>query len=151
MEVGNGQEGIMFSQSRIRLFLVFTLVLLTAFSVESKPRKMQRVSTSSWGAPHIRIEVAAGSATIDYDCANSTIEGPLTFDSKGRFTWHGAYNREGPGPIRVETSANSQRATYTGTVKGDTMTLTVKLAGSSDAIGTYTLKRGGAGRVFKCK
>jgi hypothetical protein len=152
MKVANGQEGIMFSQNRIRLLLVFTLVLLTAFSVESKPRKMQRVSTGSWGGPNIMIQVGASSATVEYACANSTIEGPLTFDSKGRFTWHGAFNREGPGPIRVDDAgSNSQRAIYTGTVKGDTMTLTVKLAGSSDAIGTYTLKRGAAGRVFKCK
>ena len=116
----------------------------------SKPRKMQRLSTGSWGAPHIRIDVAQGSATIDYDCANGTIAGPLTYDRKGNFTWRGTHNREHGGPIRVDEKSNSRPAVYTGSIKGDTMTLTVKLADTNEVVETYTLKRGGAGRVFKC-
>ena len=113
----------MSSENRARLFLLITIVLLVAFSAQSKPRKMQRVATGSWGAPHIRIEVSNHAATIAYDCANGTIEGPLTFDSKGRFTWRGTHNREHPGPIRVDEVSNSRPAIYTGTVKGDTMTV----------------------------
>lgn len=112
---------------------------------------MQRIATGSWGAPHIRIEVGPRSATIDYDCANGTIDGPLTFDSKGRFSWRGTHRREGPGPVRVETESDGQPTIYTGSVKGDVMILTVKLADSNQIVNTYTLKRGGAGRVFKCK
>ena len=141
----------MFSQNRIRLFLLFPLVLLIAFSVQSKPRKMQRISIGTWGGPHISIEVGPRSATISYDCANGTIEGPLTIDSKGRFTWRGTHNREHPGPIRADEGSNGQRAIYTGKVKGDTMVLTVKLADTNEVIETFTLKRGGPGRVFKCK
>lgn len=140
----------MFSKNQTRLFLLVTIILLVAFSAHSKPRKMSRVPTGSWGATHILVEVSSSSATVEFDCANGTIEGPLTFDRHGRFTWHGAYNREGPGPIRIDQASRSQRATYTGTVKDGTITLTVTLEGSSDPIGTYTLKRG-AGRVFKCK
>ena len=136
-------------RNKFGVFLLVTLTLFVASSVESRPRRMQRLSTSSWGGPNIRMEVGARTTRIEYSCANSTIAGPLTFDSKGRFTWHGDYYREGPGPVRAD--ATSDRVTYTGTVKGDTMTLTVKLAGSSDALDTFTLKRGGIGRVFKCK
>ncbi|MGH9873391.1 MAG: hypothetical protein ACRD9S_13135 [Pyrinomonadaceae bacterium] len=112
---------------------------------------MQRVSTGTWGAPHIRVEVGQNSASIDYDCANGTIDGPLTFDSKGRFTWRGTHHREGPGPIRVDSESKGRPALYTGSIKGDTMTLTVKLTDTDEVLETYTLKRGGHGRVFKCK
>src|SRR5258706_14660681 len=91
----------MFLKNRIKLLAVVGFVLVIAASAASRPRKMQRIATGSWDAPHIRIDVGQGSATIDYDCANGTIDGPLTFDSKGRLTLHGTYRREVPGPIRV--------------------------------------------------
>ena len=141
----------MFLKNRIKLLVVVSFVLIIAASAASRPRKMQRMSTGAWGAPHIRIDVEKNSATIDYDCANGTIDGPLTFDSKGRFTWRGTHRREGPGPIRVGVGSDGHPAIYTGSVKGDTMTLTVKLADSNEVVDTFTLKRGGFGRVFKCK
>jgi hypothetical protein len=111
---------------------------------------MQRLQTGSWGGPHIHIDVGPGSATIQYDCANGTIEGPLTIDRKGNFTWHGIHNREHGGPIRADETSNGRPAIYSGSVKGDTMTLTVKLANTNDVVDTFTLKRGSQGRVFKC-
>lgn len=141
----------MFSENRTKILVLVSLVLLIASSAASRPRKMQRLSTGSWGAPHIRIDVTEQSATIDYDCANGTIDGPLTFDSKGHFSWRGTHHRERPGPIRIDDNSSSRPAVYTGSIKGDTMTLTVKLAKSNEVVDTYTLKRGSYGRVFKCK
>ena len=141
----------MFSENRTKLLVLVSLALLLVSSAASKPRKMQRLSTGSWGAPHIRIEVGQSSATIDYDCANGTIDGPLKFDSKGRFTWRGTHHREHPGPIRSDEEGNSQAAIYTGWVRGNTMMLTVRLAKTNEAVDTFTLTRGGPGRVFKCK
>jgi hypothetical protein len=112
---------------------------------------MQRLSTGAWGGPHIRIQVEGSSATIDYDCAHGTITGPLTFDSKGRFTWRGTHTREGPGPIRVDEESNGSPATYTGSIQGDKMTLTVKLSNTKQIVDTFTLTRGGKVRIFKCK
>jgi hypothetical protein len=140
----------MFSTKRTKLVTLVSLVLLIAASAASRPRRMQRLSTGTWGAPHIRIQVDEGSATIDYDCAHGTIAGPLTFDSKGRFTWRGTHTRERPGPIRVGQESNGASVIYTGSVKGETMTLTVKLASTSEVVDTFTLTRGGKGRVFKC-
>ena len=140
----------MFSENRTKLVVLVSLLLLIVVPAAAKPRKMQRLQTGSWGAPHIRIDVNQNSATIDYDCANGTIEGPLTYDRKGNFTWRGTHNREHGGPIRIDEKSNSRRAIYTGSIKGDTMTLTVKLADSNDVVDTFTLTRGGQGRVFKC-
>ena len=141
----------MFWPNRNKLLVFVSLLLLIAGSAAAKPRKMQRLQPGSWGAPHIRIDVEQSSATIDYDCANGTIDGPLTYDRKGNFTWRGTHNREHPGPTRIDETSNSRRAIYTGSIKGDTMTLTVKLADANEVVETFTLKRGGYGRVFKCK
>jgi hypothetical protein len=134
-----------------RFLLAVSLVLLIASSGASKPRKMQRLPTGTWGGLHIRIEVGSRSATIDYDCATGAIDGPLTMDSKGRFAWRGTYNREHGGPIRIDEKPNSRPVIYSGSIKDDTMTLTVKLSDTNEILDTYTLRRGSAGRVFKCK
>ena len=141
----------MFSPNRTKLLVLVSLLLLIVASAAAKPRKTQRLQPGSWGAPHIRIDVEQGSATIDYDCANGTIDGPLTYDRKGNFTWHGTHNQEHGGPTRVDEESNGRPAIYTGSIKGDTMKLTVMLAHSKELVETFTLKRGGAGRVFKCK
>jgi hypothetical protein len=144
-------EYMMAWKNRNSWLVVVGLVLLIAAAAASKPRKLQRVSAGSWGAPHIRLNVEQNSATIDYDCAHGVIDGPLTFDSKGRFSWRGTHNPEHGGPTRVDEQSTSHKAIYTGIVKGDTMTLTVRLAATKELVDTFTLTRGGAGRVFKCK
>jgi hypothetical protein len=142
---------IMFLENSNRLVVVVSLVLLICSIAASRPRRLQRLQTGSWGGPHIRVDVGSRSATIDYDCANGTIDGPLTLDSKGRFSWRGTHHSERPGPIRIDQQSSGQPVIYTGFVKGTTMDLTVKFAGSGVLLDTFTLKRGGAGRVFKCK
>ena len=127
------------------------LVLLISSGAASRPRKMQRLPTGSWGGPHIQMVVETQSAAIEYDCANGKIDGPLTFDSKGRFTWRGMHNREHFGPIRMNQKPDSRPALYSGSVKGNTMTLTVKFADTNEVLETYTLTRGSSGRVHKCK
>ena len=139
------------SKNIVRLFAIVTLILLITSAAASRPRKMQRIQLGAWGGPHIRLDVESSSATVNYDCAHGTITGPLTIDSKGRFTWKGTHQREGPGPIRVNRPPTDQAVIYTGTVKGATMTLTVKFAESGETLDTFTLERGHAGRVFKCK
>lgn len=141
----------MFSKNRTKLLVLVVVVLLISSSAISRTRKMQRVANGPWGALHIRMNVDPHSATIDYDCAHGTIEGPLTFDSKGRFTWSGTHRREGPGPIREDDANNGSPAIYTGSIKGDIMTLTVKLADTNEVVDTFVLKRGSFGKVFKCK
>jgi hypothetical protein len=141
----------MFVKNSNKLCVLVSLVLLITVSAAARPRKMQRLSTGTWGGPHIRVEVGQRSATIDYDCANGTMDGPFTVDSKGRFNWRGTYKREHGGPIRMDEQSSGRPAIYSGSIKGDTMTLAVKYADSNEVIQTYTLKRGSAGRVFKCK
>ncbi len=110
---------------------------------------MQRIPSGLWGGDHIRIEVGAKSATVEYDCAHGTIAGPLALDSQGRFNLHGTHTPERGGPVRADESARSQAATYSGSISGDKMTLTLKISGNEDE--TFTLEKGKEGELFKCK
>ena len=127
-------------------FVLFLGLLVMAMTV----MKQQRIATGVWGGQHIQIKVGSNSATIEYDCANGVIEGPLIVDSDGNFKLHGTHHMERGGPVRADAEPRRIPATYTGSVKGNTMTLILKLAGSSDEE-TFTLERGKEGKVVKCR
>jgi hypothetical protein len=112
---------------------------------------MSRLTTGTWGGAHIRVDVSRNGATVEYDCANGTIKGPLTFDRSGRFSWEGNHIRERGGPIRMDDNPQGVAVVYSGFIKDNIMTLRVKLKDSNDSLGEFTLERGGAGRLFKCR
>lgn len=132
-------------------FFIAGILVLLLGTFGFGARKMQKLSNGTWGGLHIQFQVNNGSVAIEYDCAHGSIPGPLTFDRQGRFSWHGVYTRERGGPVRLHDKDNNQPATYSGSIKGDTMTLTLQLENSSDPVQTFNLKRGSVGRVFKCK
>jgi len=133
------------------LLLILLTALLIISTASAKPRRMKHLQTGDWGGNHIRLHITDGGAEVEYDCAHGRINGPLTLDSRGRFSWRGAHNLERPGPTRADDTGNAQSVIYTGWVKGDAMNLTVKRSGTNESIGTFTLTRGGSGRVFKCR
>ena len=136
----------MFWQQNVRVLLVL-FVLLTG--VTAKTQNMQRIATGVWGGQHINIEVGEKSASIEYDCASGVIDGPLVVDSNGHFKLRGTHKMERGGPVRADENAKSLPATYTGSIKGNTMTLTLKLSGFDEE--TFTLEKGKPGDLVKCK
>ena len=126
-------------------FVLFLGLLVMAMTV----MKQQRIATGVWGGQHIQIKVGANSATIEYDCANGVIDGPLVVDSNGNFKLRGTHRMERGGPVRADEEPRKIPATYTGSIKGNTMTLTLKLADSDEE--TFTLERGKHGELFKCR
>ena len=110
---------------------------------------MRRIPTGNWGGEHIKMKVTSKSATIEYDCATGVIQGPLVIDHNGNFNLRGTHHRERGGPVRADESARQVPATYTGSVKGNTMTLNLKVSNSEDE--TFTLVKGQEGELFKCK
>src|ERR1041385_623311 len=121
----------------IRVFLFASLLLV---SVTAKTQKMRRIATGVWGGEHVNMKVSAKSATIEYDCATGVIDGPLVVDNNGQFNLHGKHKMERGGPIRLGEEPKEVAATYTGSIKGDTMTLTLKVADAEDE--TFTLEKG---------
>jgi hypothetical protein len=110
---------------------------------------MQRIPTGVWGGEHISLDVGEKSAKIEYDCAHGVIAGPLTVDADGRFNLRGTHTPERGGPVRSDETPRSLPATYGGSIRGDKMTLTLKLSGAEDEV--FTLAKGKEANLFKCK
>ncbi|HET9787615.1 MAG TPA: hypothetical protein VFP47_10800 [Pyrinomonadaceae bacterium] len=128
---------------------VFIVSIALFISVTAMSQNMQRIPTGVWGGQHINIEVGEKSARIEYDCANGVIEGPLFVDGNGNFKLRGSHKVERGGPIRAGDDTKGHPATYTGSIKGNTMTLTLKV-GDGEAE-TFTLEKGKEGELVKCK
>ena len=116
------------------------------------PKKIiKTVPAETWGGEHVRIEFNKGEARVAFDCAHGTITDPLKTDPEGHFALNGTYVREGPGPIRLNVPRVSQPARYSGTIKGEEMSLSVTLNNNSQELGTFTLTRGSEGLIRKCR
>jgi hypothetical protein len=127
----------------------YLIVLLLVVSVSAEIQKMQRIAPGMWGGQHISINVGPKYAKIEYDCASGVINGPLVVDAAGHFNLRGTHRRERGGPLRADDNPPDYPATYTGTIKGNTMTLTLKVEDSDEE--TFTLEKGKPGDLFKCK
>lgn len=134
---------------RSKCIAVVVVLMLLMISAAARIQKMRRISTGLWGGPHISMKVGAKSATLEYDCANGVIDGPLVIDAKGDFKLRGTHRAEHGGPVRADESSEGRPATYTGSVKGNEMTLTLKVG--DDEPETFTLEKGKEGELFKCK
>ena len=138
-------------RSRKFLFSLSAGLIIGAFVTLAVAKRPRSIANGQWGGPHIQMQVANGSATIEYDCANGTISGPLRVDSRGRFSLLGKHVREHGGPIRMGEDRSGVPARYTGWTDGKTLKLTVTLVNNKTKLGTFELTRGSAGRVFKCR
>lgn len=113
-------------------------------------QKKMIVPAGRWGAAHIRLIVTKDGAQINYDCAHGTIDTPMVTDRRGTFSLRGTHVKEHAGAIQLGETPDSHPARYTGRIDGQKMTLTVKLTDTDEEVGTFTLIRGGAGRIWKC-
>ena len=125
------------------------LLLLLVVSVSAKIQKMQHIPSGLWGGQHISINVGPKHAKIEYDCASGVTEGPLVVDTAGHLSLRGTHRMERGGPVRADDNRPEHPATYTGTIKGNTMTLTLKVGDSDEE--TFTLEKGKPGDLVKCK
>lgn len=102
-----------------------------------------------WGGPHIGLLLEGGIGSIEYDCASGTIDTLIVPAKDGAFTARGTHRSGQGGPVRVGQIFTAQRATYSGTVVKDDMTLIVKLEDGT-ALGPFTLRRGAAPQITRC-
>ncbi len=107
-----------------------------------------RVATGLWGGQHVRLEVTATGASIEFDCGHGTLDAPLTLQA-GRFDVAGTYVREG-GATRGG-SEKGRSARFKGQVEGARMTLTFALDGTDDTTDSFSLLHGAEARLVKCK
>ena len=143
-----GRRGL--SMTRQLLYSLLVIVSFVVMVTSGKTANVQRITSGPWGGPGIHIEVTEKSAKVEFDCAHGTIQGPLNLDSKGEFKLKGSFTRERGGPVRSDQNESSEPAVYTGSIKGETMTLELKLDGQDQALNSYVLTQGKTGRLHKC-
>jgi hypothetical protein len=106
--------------------------------------------TTVWGGDHIEMEVTGSGARIEFDCAHGTIDEAVRVDRQGTFQANGTFTPERSGPSRDGDASRSAKATYSGTIADDTMTLRIVVDGQ-DRDTTYLLARDRAGNLRKCR
>jgi hypothetical protein len=114
-------------------------------------RRADALLPGVWGGKHIRLQVTDDGATVEFDCAQATVEGRIVVDRAGRFSAAGTYNEEHGGPVRSDESSAGVPVRFSGRVGGSLMTLTITRAGTREAVGTYALTRDRETRLVKCR
>lgn len=104
--------------------------------------------SGNWGGEHVALSLSPAGGTIEYDCANGTLDAGITPDGDGAFRVAGRHVRGSGGPERVGVQPSSVPATYLGQVSGDRMQLRVRL--EADTLGPFILHRGAAPQLLKC-
>jgi hypothetical protein len=136
------------ARTRIQAAVLLGIVVLSrpgcTLETESGP-----LAIGTWGGEHMLIEIDQSVARVEFDCAAGTINVPIML-SDGDFSATGTFTQGHGGPTRVGETDPALPARYFGSVRGDVMTITVTLTGDNRSIGSFELKRGSSGRVFKC-
>ena len=106
--------------------------------------------TGSWGGRHVGLTLAAEGGRLDYDCAAGTIDTPLNPGSDGRFFSRGTHSPGQGGPVRIGHEPPRLPATYEGRVRGDRMTLLVRVPSTGVELGPFALRRGVEPILMRC-
>lgn len=104
--------------------------------------------TGSWGGTHVGLTLDASGGKLEYDCAAGTV-GPIIPGRDGRFVAEGTHTPGSGGPEIVGRVPPTYEASYSGTVRGERMTLQGRLANGVE-LGPYELRRGAEPIVFRC-
>jgi len=94
-----------------------------------------------WGGSQASLTLARSGGTLSYPCGAGTIDSGWSIAADGRFTASGRHYFGG-GPVPSQ-GRPPHPATYTGSVAGDDLTLTVTLIDLEQKLGPFHLVRGG--------
>jgi len=118
------------------------------------------VQAGQWGGNDVSLKIDGQSISLEFNCAHGTINGTtIPMDAAGNFSVQGTYTVEHGGPISTDQADSPHPAAYTGTVKGNTLTLTIKVSNSSPTnpsvtgdqiIGPFTLTLNAQPNIHKC-
>jgi hypothetical protein len=136
-------------QLRRTAAILLTVVVCIAGSALAQSGKSKKtVASGLWGGPHLRMEVTASGAELEFDCGTASISEPLTLDADNHFRASGSYKVGDFGPTRED--ARAQDAVFTGALDGDTLKMEMAVAGREQPQ-KFTLTRGREPKLFKCK
>ena len=126
-------------------------LLLSVVSTVAQQGGQTPLSPGVWGSNRARMEITQDGATIQFECAQGTINGAIRPDANGKFTATGTYSPEKGGPVSRDNAPEQRPATYEGTIVGDTMHLRAMLADKSLDLPPFALTRGKPGRIVRCR
>jgi hypothetical protein len=119
-------------------------------AMDPPPAEGTTVQIGGWGGDHAGMSVTGTEATLEFDCAHGSIDGPIPLDDQGRFDIEGLYVQEHGGPITISDPPTAVPARYSGQVAGNKMTLVVLLTQTQEKIGAYSLTLDAAPHIVKC-
>jgi hypothetical protein len=129
----------------MRVIACAALLGLVATAGHAKPGYLR----GNWGGEHVGIVFEGALATIEYDCASGTIDSIVQPGKDGRFIAKGTHRPGQGGPVRVGQIFTSFRASYSGDVRKDRMTLNVELENGTK-LGPFTLIQNAAPQILRC-
>lgn len=109
-----------------------------------------RLIAGRWGGQHVGLEMGETEGRLEHDCAAGTIDGPLVSDASGRFAASGMHTPGTGGPVRVGVTPPSYAARYSGSVRGDTMSLVIDVPAIDASLGPFALRRGAEHILMRC-
>jgi hypothetical protein len=130
-------------------WLVFTLIGPLAACVSAGGGQSAAV-VGTWGGEHIGMTATDVAVSFDFDCAAGRIDAPLVTRADGRFAANGVYFPGHGGPTRVDEIPRALAATYSGSIAGGTMKLSIAIPAGGQVIGPLILHRDEAPRLFRC-
>lgn len=128
--------------------LLAAAAMLALAACESMSQAPSALS-GQWGGRHVGLVLVGGLGKLEYACASGTIDQPVVPGPDGRFTVVGTHVPGQGGPVRVGQVFTAHRATYTGQVRDEVMTLTATLDDGT-VIGPFTLTLGAEPQIVRC-
>lgn len=122
----------------------------------SSCQSLDRVVTPSdiygiWGGEGLVMVIGPDGATLEYDCAQGTIDEQIFLDEQGRFQVSGTHNSPNlPIGLPDPPPDNVQPATFSGKIEGRTMIITVILDTTETMLGPYKLTFENPGALRRC-
>ena len=104
-----------------------------------------------WGGRDVSLQMTASGASIEFACGHGEITQSIRPNAAGEFSVTGTYTPEMGGPVRRDNPPRDLPATYRGVISGDTMQLEVLLEDKDRQPPPFTLRRGYAGKIVKCR
>lgn len=123
-----------------------TLALVAIAAACSSPTAPVAVGT--WGGPEASLVLTRAGGNLSYSCGAGTIDSAWTISDDGQFLASGEHFFGG-GPVPPQ-GREPHPARYSGTIKGNALTLTVTLSDLDLTLGPYRLLRGGPIAVELC-
>ncbi len=103
----------------------------------------------TWAGDRLRVVVDGQGATLQADCADGRIAGPIAVKADGSFSVSGSYEQHKGGPQAADAAPVSTAARFSGALSGDVLTLSILPNGAKTAQ-TFRLQRGASVKLVRC-